>query len=113
MPCAHRRGEGGRGAVPGERRARGALSIFVCTLGVFVYNLGVFVYSDYRKLQKLRLNANSRGKDATAWLATIIELKMKQTLAKKLKKQVIRYASQYKLFLGIDSGLDFFRQISP
>ena len=69
--------------------------------------------SDYRKLQKLRLNANSRGKDATAWLATIIELKMKQTLAKKLKKQVIRYASQYKLFLGIDSGLDFFRQISP
>ena len=59
--------------------------------------------SDYRKLQKLRLNTNSRGKDATAWLATIIELKMKQTLAQKLKKQVIRYASQYKMFLGIEA----------
>lgn len=41
---------------------------------------------DYRKLQRLRRNADSRGKAATAWLATIIKLKIKQTTAKKLKK---------------------------
>ena len=58
---------------------------------------------DHRKLQRLRNNADSRRKAATAWLATIIELKIKQTTAKKLKKQVIRYASQYRLLLGIES----------